>query len=123
MVLRVAFVLLLIMWCAMEFLRKHAEKNRYSVVREFGGHGIGREMWEEPHAHHVGKPGTGLKLEAGMTFTIEPMIKIGKKEITKIGHGWTVVTAKNLITKTRFQMSIGAFFFLSCNRVWFANMR
>lgn len=73
-------------------IQQHAESNRYSVVREFGGHGIGREMWEDPHVPHYGKPGTGLKLEAGMTFTIEPMINLGKKEVRLLGDGWTVVT-------------------------------
>ncbi len=73
-------------------IQQHAESHRYSVVREFGGHGIGREMWEEPHVPHVGKPNTGLILEAGMTFTIEPMINLGKKEIRQLADGWTVVT-------------------------------
>ena len=61
-------------------------------MREFGGHGIGNIMWEEPHIMHFGKPGTGLELQAGMTFTIEPMINLGKKEIKTLGDGWTVVT-------------------------------
>lgn len=69
-----------------------AEKNHYSVVREFGGHGIGKEMWEEPHIHHFGKPGEGVILEAGMTFTIEPMINLGKKDIRQLDDGWTIVT-------------------------------
>lgn len=73
-------------------IQEHAEKNRYSVVREFGGHGIGQTMWEEPHVMHFGKPHTGLQLQAGMTFTIEPMINLGSKEIKTLGDGWTVVT-------------------------------
>jgi methionyl aminopeptidase len=73
-------------------IQQHAESNRYSVVREFGGHGIGRTMWEEPHILHYGRPGTGIKLETGMTFTIEPMINMGKKEVKTLGDGWTVVT-------------------------------
>ena len=73
-------------------IQKHAEKNRYSVVREFGGHGIGQTLWEEPHVLHFGKPNTGLPLQAGMTFTIEPMINLGGKEIKTLGDGWTVVT-------------------------------
>lgn len=73
-------------------IQQHAEANRYSVVREFGGHGIGREMWEDPHVSHFGQPNTGLELQAGMTFTIEPMINLGKKEVKMLGDGWTVVT-------------------------------
>ncbi|WP_412757606.1 type I methionyl aminopeptidase [Legionella bozemanae] len=73
-------------------IQEHAEKNRYSVVREFGGHGIGRTMWEKPDVMHFGKPNTGLPLQAGMTFTIEPMINLGSKEIKTLGDGWTVVT-------------------------------
>ena len=73
-------------------IQNHAESQGYSVVREFGGHGIGREMWEEPHVLHYGIPHTGLELKAGMTFTIEPMINLGKKEIRLLGDGWTVVT-------------------------------
>ncbi|MDR3443555.1 MAG: type I methionyl aminopeptidase [Legionella sp.] len=73
-------------------IQKHAEKNRYSVVREFGGHGIGKTMWEKPDVMHFGKPNTGLQLQAGMTFTIEPMLNLGTKEIKTLGDGWTVVT-------------------------------
>lgn len=73
-------------------IQKHAEAHNYSVVREFGGHGIGKEMWEEPHVLHFGKPNTGLELQAGMTFTIEPMINLGKKDIRTLADGWTVVT-------------------------------
>jgi len=73
-------------------IQEHAEKNHYSVVREFGGHGIGQTMWEEPHVMHFGKPNTGLQLKSGMTFTIEPMINLGCKEIKTLGDGWTVVT-------------------------------
>ncbi|KTC91228.1 Methionine aminopeptidase [Fluoribacter dumoffii] len=73
-------------------IQKHAEKHRYSVVREYGGHGIGKSMWEEPEVMHYGKPHTGLKLQAGMTFTIEPMLNLGSKEIKTLGDGWTVVT-------------------------------
>ncbi|MBU0621150.1 MAG: type I methionyl aminopeptidase [Gammaproteobacteria bacterium] len=64
----------------------------YSVVREFCGHGIGNKFHEEPQVLHYGKPGTGPKLEAGMIFTIEPMVNAGRKEIKQLGDGWTVVT-------------------------------
>ncbi|MCA0404384.1 MAG: type I methionyl aminopeptidase [Proteobacteria bacterium] len=73
-------------------IQTHAETNRYSVVREFGGHGIGRTMWEKPEVLHYGKPNTGFELQAGMTFTIEPMINLGKKAIRTLNDGWTVIT-------------------------------
>lgn len=73
-------------------IQNHAEKNGFSVVREFCGHGIGKSMWEEPQVPHFGKPGEGQILETGMTFTIEPMINLGKKEIKQLGDGWTIVT-------------------------------
>ena len=64
----------------------------YSVVREFCGHGIGSKFHEEPQVLHYGKAGTGVKLEAGMIFTIEPMVNAGKAGIKQLGDGWTVVT-------------------------------
>lgn len=73
-------------------IQQHAERNRYSVVREFSGHGIGRSMWEKPDVMHFGKPNTGMELKEGMTFTIEPMINLGKKEVKTLNDGWTVVT-------------------------------
>ncbi|SRR5579883_2473177 len=73
-------------------IQQYAESHHYTVVREFGGHGIGQEMWEEPHIPHFGKPNAGPKLQAGMTFTIEPMINQGKKDIRNLPDGWTVVT-------------------------------
>jgi methionyl aminopeptidase len=73
-------------------IQQYAEAHRYTIVREFGGHGIGKEMWEEPHVPHFGKPNTGLELQAGMTFTIEPMINLGKKDIRSLPDGWTIIT-------------------------------
>ncbi len=73
-------------------IQKHAEGHGFSVVREFCGHGIGASFHEDPQVLHYGKPGTGLKLEAGMIFTIEPMINAGKKDIRQLGDGWTIVT-------------------------------
>ncbi|MBI5005942.1 MAG: type I methionyl aminopeptidase [Nitrosomonadales bacterium] len=64
----------------------------YSVVREFCGHGIGSKFHEEPQVLHYGKAGSGPRLEAGMIFTIEPMVNAGRKEIKQLGDGWTVVT-------------------------------
>ncbi|WP_105168396.1 type I methionyl aminopeptidase [Pseudoalteromonas sp. T1lg23B] len=73
-------------------IAKIAHQNGYSVVREYCGHGIGQQMHEAPDVLHFGKPNTGLKLQSGMTFTIEPMINQGSaKTITK-ADGWTVVT-------------------------------
>lgn len=74
-------------------IQEHAESNYYSVVREYCGHGIGQIFHEEPQVLHYGKPGTGLVLEPGMTFTIEPMINAGKRH-TKLNtkDGWTVTT-------------------------------
>jgi methionyl aminopeptidase len=73
-------------------IQTFAEKNGYSVVREFCGHGIGKVFHEEPQVLHYGKPGTGLKLQAGMMFTIEPMINAGKRDIKQMPDGWTIVT-------------------------------
>jgi methionyl aminopeptidase len=73
-------------------IQQHAEKNGYSVVREFCGHGIGKVFHEEPQVLHYGKPGTLEKLEAGMIFTIEPMINAGRREIKEMPDGWTIKT-------------------------------
>jgi methionyl aminopeptidase len=73
-------------------IQNHAEKNRYSVVREFCGHGIGRDFHEEPQVLHYGKRTEGLVLKAGMVFTIEPMINQGKRDVKVLGDKWTVIT-------------------------------
>ncbi|GAA5182764.1 type I methionyl aminopeptidase [Niveibacterium umoris] len=73
-------------------IQKHAEGAGFSVVREFCGHGIGRNFHEEPQVVHYGRPGTGLELKAGMIFTIEPMINAGKAAISELPDGWTIVT-------------------------------
>jgi methionyl aminopeptidase len=73
-------------------IQTHAERHGYSVVREFCGHGIGRTFHEDPQVLHYGKPGTGMRLEAGMTFTVEPMINAGKPGIRELADGWTIVT-------------------------------
>jgi methionyl aminopeptidase len=73
-------------------IQQHAEKNRCSVVREYCGHGIGRVFHEDPQVLHYGTPGTGEILQAGMTFTIEPMINIGKHHTRLLPDHWTVVT-------------------------------
>lgn len=73
-------------------IERHAKRNGYSVVREYCGHGIGREMHEEPQILHFGKPGTGLALREGMVFTIEPMLNQGGRSVRTEADGWTVVT-------------------------------
>lgn len=73
-------------------IQTHAESNGYSIVREYCGHGIGKEMHEEPQVLHYGKPGTGEVLQAGMVFTIEPMVNQGSSKIKTKKDGWTVVT-------------------------------
>ncbi len=73
-------------------IEKHAVKNRYSVVQEFCGHGIGRSFHEEPQVLHYGKAGEGLVLDAGMIITVEPMINHGKPQLKTLGDGWTTVT-------------------------------
>ncbi|WP_144147083.1 type I methionyl aminopeptidase [Paraburkholderia sp. BCC1884] len=73
-------------------IERHARRNGYSVVREYCGHGIGREMHELPQVLHWGKPRTGLVLQEGMVFTIEPMINQGRHAVRTEDDGWTVVT-------------------------------
>jgi len=73
-------------------IQKYVESRRCSVVREYCGHGIGLGFHEEPQVLHYGKAGTGLTLEAGMTFTIEPMVNAGKRDVKVLPDGWTVVT-------------------------------
>ena len=73
-------------------IQKYAEANRYSVVREFCGHGIGKKFHEEPQVLHYGKSGEGETLEAGMIFTIEPMLNLGKRHVKVLSDGWTAVT-------------------------------
>jgi methionyl aminopeptidase len=73
-----------------------ARKEGCNVVRDFGGHGIGRLMHTPPHVNHFGVRGTGLRLKAGMAITIEPMINLGRAEVRILDDGWTVVTADGL---------------------------
>jgi len=73
-------------------VQEYAERQRCSVVREYCGHGIGRGFHEEPQVLHHGKPGTGIELEPGMVFTIEPMINAGKRHVKVLADQWTVVT-------------------------------
>lgn len=73
-------------------IERHAKKHGYTVVREYCGHGIGRDMHEEPSVLNFGRPGTGMKLREGMTFTIEPMVNQGSRMVETEDDGWTVVT-------------------------------
>lgn len=97
-------------------IQSHAEKNYYSVVREYCGHGIGQKMHEEPQVMHYGKPGTGPVIKEGMTFTIEPMINQGKPDVKHIEKdGWGIALTKDrklsaqwehtiLVTSTGFEV-------------------
>jgi methionyl aminopeptidase len=73
-------------------IQTFVESNNYSVVREYCGHGIGREFHEDPQVLHYGNPGEGLELREGMCFTVEPMVNAGKRFIKLLPDGWTVVT-------------------------------
>jgi len=73
-------------------IQRHAETNGFSVVREFCGHGIGRKFHEDPQVLHYGKPGTGMELQPGMIFTIEPMVNAGRAAVSELADGWTIVT-------------------------------
>ncbi|MDA9835095.1 type I methionyl aminopeptidase [Gammaproteobacteria bacterium] len=73
-------------------IQEHAQKNHYSVVEDYCGHGIGQVYHEDPQVLHYGKKGTGLRLEEGLTFTIEPMINQGTKYTKVLSDGWTVET-------------------------------
>jgi len=79
-------------------IQKHAEGHGFSVVREFCGHGIGKAFHEEPQVLHYGRAGTGLKLQPGMIFTIEPMINAGRSGIRCLADGWTIVTADHSLS-------------------------
>ena len=79
-------------------IERHARAHGYSVVREYCGHGIGKQMHEAPEVLHWGKAGTGLTLREGMTFTIEPMINQGKPGTRTLRDGWTVVTNDGLLS-------------------------
>jgi methionyl aminopeptidase len=73
-------------------VQTHVEAQRCTVVREYCGHGIGRQFHEDPQVLHYGRPGNGLELQTGMTFTIEPMVNAGRRHVRLLPDGWTVVT-------------------------------
>ena len=100
-------------------VQDHVEAHRFAVVREYCGHGIGRGFHEDPQVLHYGTPGTGFELRAGMTFTVEPMINAGKRNVKLLADGWTVVTKDHslsaqwehtvLVTETGFEvLTLGA---------------
>ncbi len=100
-------------------VQQHVEKNHFSVVREYCGHGIGRQFHEDPQVLHYGKAGTGMKLREGMTITVEPMVNAGKAAVKLLPDGWTVVTKDHslsaqwehtvLITQNGFEvLTLGA---------------
>lgn len=73
-------------------IEAYASARGYGIVQEYGGHGIGREMWEEPHIPNHGEPGTGVRLKKGMTLAIEPMLTLGSDETDVLEDDWTVVS-------------------------------
>ncbi|WP_420607061.1 type I methionyl aminopeptidase [Novosphingopyxis sp.] len=87
-------------------IQRHAEANRYGVVREFCGHGVGRLFHDAPEVVHAGRPGSGPELKEGMFFTIEPMINLGKAGVKVLGDGWTAVTRDRKLS-AQFEHSIG----------------
>ncbi len=87
-------------------IQSHAEANRYSVVRDFCGHGLGQMFHDAPEVVHAGRPGTGPELRPGMFFTIEPMINIGKYAVKLLDDGWTAVTRDRSLS-AQFEHSIG----------------
>ena len=74
-------------------IQQHAEKNGYGVVRELVGHGLGKNLHEKPEVPNYGKRGSGAKIQNGLTIAIEPMINMGKKEVTQLNDGWTIITS------------------------------
>jgi len=87
-------------------IQGHAESNRYSVVRDFCGHGVGRLFHDSPEVVHAGRPGTGPELRPGMIFTVEPMINIGRPDVKVLDDGWTAVTRDRSLS-AQFEHSIG----------------
>ncbi|MDQ3471190.1 MAG: type I methionyl aminopeptidase [Pseudomonadota bacterium] len=87
-------------------IQSHAERNRFSVVRDFCGHGLGRLFHDSPEVVHAGRPGTGPELRPGMFFTVEPMINIGRADVKLLEDGWTAVTRDRSLS-AQFEHSIG----------------
>ena len=87
-------------------IQSHAEANRFSVVRDFCGHGIGRVFHDTPSVLHYGEAGQGAVLEEGMFFTVEPMINVGTWDVKILQDGWTAVT-KDRQLSAQFEHTIG----------------
>ena len=87
-------------------IQRHAEASRYTVVRDFCGHGLGRLFHDSPEVVHAGRPGTGPELRPGMFFTVEPMINIGRPDVKLLDDGWTAVTRDRSLS-AQFEHSIG----------------
>ena len=87
-------------------IQNHVEAEGFSVVQDFCGHGIGQQFHKEPNVLHYGKKGTGEKIRAGMIFTIEPMINLGKYETKTLNDGWTAVT-KDKSLSAQFEHTVG----------------
>ena len=87
-------------------IQRLVERERFSVVRDFCGHGLGRVFHDVPNILHYGEPGTGIELKPGMLFTIEPMVNAGKWQVKLLGDGWTAVT-KDRSLSAQFEHSIG----------------
>jgi len=87
-------------------IQKHVESKGFSVVRDFCGHGIGKNFHEQPNVLHYGESGTGEKLKTGMIFTIEPMINEGEYETNILKDGWTAVT-KDKMLSAQFEHTVG----------------
>ena len=87
-------------------IQRHAEANRYGIVREFCGHGLGRLFHDSPEVVHAGRAGTGPEIRPGMFFTIEPMINLGKSPVKLLDDGWTAVTRDRSLS-AQFEHSIG----------------
>jgi methionyl aminopeptidase len=73
-------------------VESYAAPKGYGIMREYGGHGIGRQMWEEPHIPNHGRADRGVRLRAGMTLAIEPMLSLGAEDTQVLEDGWTVTT-------------------------------
>jgi methionyl aminopeptidase len=100
-------------------VQSFVEEQRFSIVREYCGHGIGRVFHEDPQVLHYGRRGTGVELVPGMTITVEPMVNAGKRDVKLLSDGWTVVTKDHslsaqwehtvLVTETGFEvLTLGA---------------
>jgi len=87
-------------------IQEHAERQRYSVVEAFCGHGLGRVFHDSPNILHFGRRGQGERLLPGMIFTVEPMINLGRKDVALLADGWTAVTRDRSLS-AQYEHSVG----------------